>query len=88
MLLAFFWIVEVKGYTRWTFPLIVVGANSIFIYSLEEVLRSWLNRAVGVFTFRYSFLGDFAPVAQACAVLLAMWYMCYWLYRRKIFFKL
>jgi heparan-alpha-glucosaminide N-acetyltransferase len=88
MLLAFFWIVEVKGYTKWTFPLLVIGANSIFIYSVEEVLRSWLNRAVGVFTFRFAFLGDFAPVAQACTVLLVMCYMCYWLYRRKIFFKL
>ena len=88
MLLAFYWVVEVKGYTRWTFPFIVIGANSIFIYSVEQVLRSWLNRAVGVFTFRFAFLGDFAPVAQACAVLLVMWSMCYWLYRRKIFFKL
>jgi predicted acyltransferase len=88
MLLAFYWVVEVKGYTRWTFPFIVIGANSIFIYSVEEVLRSWLNRAVGVFTFRFTWIGDFAPVAQACAVLLVMWYMCYWLYRRKIFFKL
>jgi predicted acyltransferase len=88
MLLAFFWAVEVKGYRKWTFPLIVVGANSIFIYSVDEVLRGWLNRAVGVFTFRFEWLGDFAPVAQACTVLLVMWYMCYWLYRRKIFFKL
>jgi heparan-alpha-glucosaminide N-acetyltransferase len=88
MLLAFYWVVEVKGYTKWTFPFIVIGANSIFIYSVEEVLRSWLNRAVGVFTFRFTWLGDFAPVAQACAVLLVMWYACYWLYRRKIFFKL
>jgi predicted acyltransferase len=82
MLIAFFWVVELKGYTNWTFPLIVIGANSIFIYSVEEVLRSWLNRAVGVFTFRFAFLGDFSPVA---AVLLVMWYMCYWPYRRKIF---
>lgn len=88
MLLAFYWIVEVKGYTRWTFPFLVIGANSIFIYSVEEVLRSWLNRAVGVFTFRYTALGDFGPVAQACTVLLVMWLMCDWLYRRKIFFKL
>lgn len=88
MLLAFFWVVEAKGYTKWTFPLVVIGANSIFIYSVEEVLRSWLNRAVGVFTFRFTFLGDFAPVAQACSVLLALWYMCYWLHRRKIVFKL
>jgi predicted acyltransferase len=88
MLLAFYWCVEVKGYRRWTFPLLVVGANSIFIYSLEEVLRGWINRAVGVFTFHFTWLGDFAPVAQACTVLLVMWGMCYWLYRHKIFFKL
>jgi predicted acyltransferase len=88
MLLAFYWLVEVKGYRKWTFPLIVIGANSVFIYSLEEVLRGWLNRAVGVLTFRYQFLGDYAPVAQACTVLLVMWYLCYWLYRRKIFLRL
>jgi heparan-alpha-glucosaminide N-acetyltransferase len=88
MLLAFYWVVEVKGYTRWTFPFVVIGANSIFVYSVHQVLQGWLNRAVGVFTFRFKWLGDFGPVAQACAVLLVMWYMCWWLYRRKIFFKL
>jgi heparan-alpha-glucosaminide N-acetyltransferase len=88
MLLAFYWLIEVQGYRKWTFPLVVVGANSIFIYSLEQVLRGWLNRAIGVFTLKFEWLGDFAPVAQACAVLLAMWYLCYWLYQRKIFLKL
>jgi predicted acyltransferase len=88
MLLAFYWLVEVKGYRKWTFPLVVVGANSIFIYSIDNVLRGWLDKAVGVFTFRFAWLGDFAPVAQSCTVLLAMWGACYWLYRRKIFFKL
>jgi hypothetical protein len=67
---------------------VVVGANSIFIYSVEEVLRGWLNRAVGVFTFNFEWLGPYGFVAQSCAVLFVMWYMCYWLYRRKIFFKL
>ncbi len=88
MLAAFYWLVEVKGYRKWTFPLVVIGANSIFIYSVHQVLQGWLNRAVGVFTLNFTWLGDFAPVAQACAVLLAMWYLCYWLYQRKIFFKL
>jgi predicted acyltransferase len=88
MLLAFYWLIEVKGYRKWTFPLVVIGANSIFIYSLEQVLRGWLNRAIGVFTLKFEWLGDFAPVAQACAVLFVMWYLCYWLYQRKIFLKL
>jgi len=88
MLLAFYWVVEVKGYRKWTFPLVVVGANSIFIYSMGSVLREWLDHAVGVFTLRFTWLGDFSSVGQSCAVLLVMWYMCYWLYQRKILFKL
>ena len=88
MLLAFYWFVEVMGYRKWTFPLVVFGSNSIFIYSVEQVLRGWLDRAVGVFTLHFTWLGDFAPVAQSCAVLFAMWCLCYFLYRRNIFFKL
>lgn len=88
MLALFYWLVEVKGYRKWTFPLVVIGANSIFVYSVHQVLQGWLNRAVGVFTLNFTWLGDFASVAQSCAVLLTMWYLCYWLYQRKIFFKL
>lgn len=56
MLLGFYWAVEVKGYRKWTFPFVVLGANSIFIYSVDQVLRSWLNRAVGVFTLKFEWL--------------------------------
>ena len=53
MLLAFYWIVEVKNWSRWTFPLIVIGANSIFIYSVDMILHGWLNESVAVFTQDY-----------------------------------
>jgi predicted acyltransferase len=88
MLLGFYWVVEVKGYRKWTFPLVVVGANSIFIYSVANVFHEWLDRAVGVFTLKFNWLGDFSSVGQSCAVMFVMWYMCYWLYQRKILFKL
>ena len=88
MLIGFYWLIEVQGYRSWTFPLVVVGMNSIFIYSLSMVLFRWLDRAVGVFTFHYHFIGKLAPVAQACTVLAVMWYLCYWLYQRKIFLKI
>jgi len=88
MLIGIYWVVEVKGYRKWAFPLIVVGANSIFIYFLSEVLSRWLDNAVGVFTFHYHLIGKLAPVAQATTVLAVMWFLCYWLYKRKIFLKL
>jgi hypothetical protein len=40
------------------------------------------------FTGGYKFIGALAPVAQSCTVLLVLWYLCYWLYKRKIFIKL
>ncbi len=87
MLIAFYWLIEVKGYRKWAFPLVVVGMNSIFIYSLGQIMRGGIDRAVAVFTFRYTFIGTLAPVAQACTVLLVMWYACYWLYQRKDIFQ-
>jgi predicted acyltransferase len=88
MLIGFYWLIEVRGWRRAAFLLVVVGMNSIFIYSLSELLHEWLDRAVGVFTFHFAFLGTFAPVAQSTAVLLVMWYLCYWLYKQKIFIRL
>ncbi|PYV41354.1 MAG: hypothetical protein DMG06_17335, partial [Acidobacteria bacterium] len=88
MLIGFYLVIEVLSYRKWTFLLVVVGANSIFIYSLSMVLSGWLDRAVGVFTFHYKWIGTLAPVAQSCTVLAVMWYACYWLYQRKIFLKL
>ena len=87
MLIGFYAVVELMGYRRWTFPLVVVGMNSIFIYVLGELLYRWLDGALGVFTFHYRFVGTLAPVAQAITVVAAMWGMCYWLYKRRIFFK-
>jgi predicted acyltransferase len=88
MMLAIYLICEVLEWRRWTFPLLVIGMNSIFIYSVHMVLTGWLDRSIRVFTGGFTFLGDLAPVAQACAVLAAMWYLNYWLYRHKIFLKL
>jgi len=87
ILLGFYWLAEVKGRRRELFPLVVVGMNSIFIYSLNIVLWDWLGRAVGVFTGEFDFLGGAGPIAQAAAVFAVLWYLCYWLYRRRIFLK-
>jgi predicted acyltransferase len=87
MMLAFVLLIDVLGYRKFAFPLVVVGMNCIFIYSIFQVLQGWLNRSIGVFTYRFQWIGTLAPVVQTCATLLVMWYLCYWLYQRKVFFK-
>ncbi len=88
MLIAFYWLVEVRGVKKWTFPFVVLGMNSIFIYSFSQVLHGWLSRGIGTFTGRFWYLGPLGEVPHNIAVLAVMWYMCYWLYQRRIFFKI
>jgi predicted acyltransferase len=87
MLAAFYSLVEICGWRKPVFPLLVLGMNSIFVYSVSMVLYGWLDRAVAVFTGRFTIAGVLSPVLQATAVLLAMWYLCYWLYQRRIFLR-
>jgi predicted acyltransferase len=86
--LALYWAVEVKNWRRWTFPAVVVGMNCIFIYAFSQVLRGWLARGIGNFTGQFWFLGASGVILYNIVVMAAMWYLCYWLYRRKIFFKI
>lgn len=88
MLMFFYWLIEMRGHQKLAFPLVVIGMNSIFIYGLHMILTGWLDRAVGVFTLNYEFIGTLAPVAQMTTVVAVMWYLCYWLYQRRIFLKI
>jgi len=89
MLMAFYWIVEVRGVKKWTFPFLVLGMNSIFVYSLGQIgISGWLNRGLAGFTQRFEGLGPAGAIPHQMLVLLGLWWMCYWLYQRKIFFKI
>ncbi len=89
MLMAFYWVIEVKQIKGWTFPFLVFGMNSIFIYSLAQIgIKGWLNRGLSAFTGNFAVLGDLGIVLQHVLVLGGLWYICYWLYQRKAFFKL
>ncbi len=87
MMLLFVVLIEVWGMKKAAFPLVVVGMNSIFIYSAGFLVRGSIDHWVSAFGGGFKFVGTLAPVAQACAVMLILWYLCYWLYRRKIFLK-
>ena len=89
----FYWLVDVKKSQSWIFPIIVVGMNSIFIYLFAELLgHSWLFGFVEIFSG-----GILSPLGigekiihliTACLTWASMWYLCYFLYKKKIFFKI
>ena len=91
MLAAFYAAIEWKGWRRWSFPLLVIGANSIAIYvmswTMEDFVSSALVRHLGPGPF--AFLGaPFEPVLRGAAVLVVFWMILFWMYRRKIFLRI
>ena len=88
LLLAFYWLVDVLGHKRWTFFLIVVGMNSIAAYVVFQLFRGWINRSILVFSKGIvESLGAHGEVLQALLVLAAQWYLFYFFYKKKVFFK-
>jgi predicted acyltransferase len=91
ILAALFAVIDLRGWRRWSFPLLVVGMNSIAIYVMGMLLRGW---TAGTFRTHFgadvfNFLGRaWAPFVQATLVGLVFWLVCYWMYRRKIFLRL
>lgn len=94
MALAFFyWLVDVKKVRSWTSFFIIVGMNSIFIYLFAEVLgHRWLVDFVAIFNFGFlsplGFSEPFLNLVNAVITLALMWGLCYFLYKKKIFFKI
>jgi heparan-alpha-glucosaminide N-acetyltransferase len=90
ILAAFYALIELKGWRKWAFPLVVVGMNSIAIYVMSWTMTSFvgdaLNRHVGSL---FSVAGTtFQTVLHGFAVMLTFWLILFWMYRRKIFLRI
>lgn len=81
ILSVLYWWIDVRDHQRYTWIAVVVGMNAIFIYLFfETVGAQWVNGAVSIFVPWH--------IAAALVTWALEWYLCYWLYKRKIFFKL
>ena len=91
LLAGFSWLIEVKGFKKWAFPLVVVGMNSIAAYLIAHLFEDFI-----VSSFRihlgphfFQFLGTgLEPFFEGAAVLLMYWLVLFWMYRRKLFLKI
>lgn len=90
-LVAFSWLIDIKGYRRWAFPLVVVGMNSIAAYVIahlwENFIISSLHINLGYKPFQI-FGAGLEPLLLGITVMLIYWYVLFWMYNRKIFLKI
>jgi heparan-alpha-glucosaminide N-acetyltransferase len=88
---AFAWIIDIKGYRRWAFPLVVVGLNSMAAYLIahlcEDFIIGTLHTNLGYAPFQILGPG-LEPFLLGVTVMLIYWLMLFWMYRKKIFLKI
>ncbi len=88
ILAAFYGVIEVAGYRRWAFPLVVVGMNSIAMYVMAQLMKPFVRQSLARHLGPTPFSGPWGPLVESLAVVFVLWLICYWLYRQKIFIKI
>ncbi len=90
LLAGFYWLIDVIGFRRWAFPLVVVGMNSIAAYVIGGAFGGWFRSLSGVWVaWLAGPLGPVGfPIVQHVLFAAAAWGVLYWLYRRRVFFRL
>jgi predicted acyltransferase len=92
VLCLFYWLIDVKKLFATGFNMFkIVGMNSIFIYLFFSLGGSeLLGRIFTPFSGAlFSWSGSlFVGVINSFAIWAALWYICFWLYKNKLFIKI
>lgn len=90
--LAFsYWAIDVLKIQKWSKMFVIVGLNPLFIYLFSELGGGvFLYRIAKPFTMAlFSWCGELnAEIITSMVTWAMLWYLCYWLYQRKIVIKI
>jgi predicted acyltransferase len=81
LMVFLYWLIDIRENRRHAWIFSVMGTNALFIYLFfETVGMQWMNGVVHIFV----------PQAMLSALVswFLYWALCYWLYQKKIFFKI
>ena len=93
LMLAFFYgVVDVAGKNKWSYFLLVIGANSIAAYVMADGgLLSLIHHSLYIHLGKNfdQFLGiALSPLISGGITLLILWLILNWMYKKKIFIKI
>lgn len=92
-----YWLIDIKGFRRWSKPFEIFGLNAIALYVLADLLANLFelirvgNESLGgrIYNFFASWLSpNNASLAFAIFFVLVCFFFMWLLYRRKIFIKI
>ncbi len=90
LLAGFYAVMDMGSYKRWAFPLVVIGMNSMAAYVITHLfvpfIRQNLITHFGLNDFKL-FGKPYQSLVIGFLVLLILWGLLFWMYRRKLFLR-
>ncbi|WP_236974009.1 acyltransferase family protein [Membranihabitans maritimus] len=86
LLALFYWIIDVKGYKKWSYFLRVIGMNAITAYVLSHVISFPEISNYILFGFE-QYLGDFQPLLLSIGGFGILYLLLWYMYKNKTFVK-
>lgn len=102
LLAGCYWIIDIRGWRRWTTPLVILGVNAITLFLASGLLAKTLGLirvegpegreiALGRWVYLHAFAPFFAPknasLMYAAANLVVLFMLLAWMYRRRLFLR-
>jgi predicted acyltransferase len=85
LIALFYWIIDIKGWQKWSFFFRVIGMNSIFIYlfhrffdagNITRLLLGWTE-----------LFGEINELFLVAGEIMIVWLLMYYMYKKKIFLR-
>jgi predicted acyltransferase len=91
LLLAFFYsILDVYKKRKWSYPLMVIGVNSIAAYVIAHTINSFIETSLYIHlgsNYDQVFGDAYSSIIRGTLVLLFEFLILWWMYKKKIFIK-
>ncbi len=85
LMASFYYIIDVKGWKKWSFFFRVIGMNSIFIYLLTDMVDVG---GISKYLFGWTVLwGDFGLLFNVVGSIMLVWSLMYYMYKKGIFLR-
>ncbi|MCE5347649.1 MAG: DUF5009 domain-containing protein [Bacteroidales bacterium] len=85
-----YWLIDVLNFRKVPLFFAVFGMNPLFIYLMGGSFRSFFGSLVNPFIYRiFGWAGEATIIViSTITIAVMLWYVCYFLYKRKIFIRL
>ena len=90
-LALFYFVIDIKKIKAWSFPLMVIGMNSIAAYVMAHTITSFITSSLSIHLGQNydKIFGDaYSTLISGGLVLLFDFLILHWMYKKKIFLKI